>query len=675
VEIYRFWRRPMAVLGASAVVAVVQGHFAFFADFDLRGQDRLIRELAFDAVPESFVIVAIDDASLSVDAVEPDELAASTELQAMRAGFPWSRTVYAGLLRRALADGARLVVLDLILARDGPGDAELAAALREAGDRAVLAGGFDVSGRGYDVIPFTGPNTVLAASGAAVGAANFPLSLDEVVRDVATPLDSSVLTGATPLPGETSVPALAALIAGRPGLKLPPSRIRFHRAGSVRCVPLVEVFVPHLLDRNHPDVFRDRVVVVGATASRLQDFHSTPVGRMSGPELQVQAAAALANDRLLRTLGPAAGWIGIAAATAAGLLVFARRHKPLVSFLWTLLGGVAWTAACAGAIVCGWMLPFGPFLVTWLLGGFAVLAVDFSAERRERFRLRQSLERYVSRDVVAEIIDNRASFLHSLGGQRRDITTLFCDLQGFTAAAQDADPERVLGLLNEYFGELVDVVFENRGTLDKFIGDAIMATWGGIGTPDPLGDARRAAQTALDICSRLAELNARRASVGKPAWRCGVGIAQGRAIFGNIGSSHRMEPTVLGDSVNLAARIESLTRHYECPVLTNAQVAHSAADVGEWVLIDTVRVKGRRTAEELWAVFPKDMMGAEDASQYNAARSAYAVGHFAHAAEMFAAVNTESPLAPTAGVLRKRCNHLINDPPVDWSGVWTFETK
>ena len=155
-------------------------------------------------------------------------------------------------------------------------------------------------------------------------------------------------------------------------------------------------------------------------------------------------------------------------------------------------------------------------------------------------------------------------------------------------------------LLNEYFREMVEVVFAHSGTLDKFIGDALMATWGGLRPANREEDARNAVLAALKMKERLVAINERRAAAGVTPWGTGIGISYGPAIFGNIGSHERMDMTVIGDTVNLASRIEGLTRIYGCDILVDERIARKAREICPFLEVDVVRVKGRKKPERLY---------------------------------------------------------------------------
>ncbi|HEY5741345.1 MAG TPA: adenylate/guanylate cyclase domain-containing protein, partial [Terrimicrobiaceae bacterium] len=422
--------------------------------------------------------------------------------------------------------------------------------------------------------------------------------------------------------------------------------------------------------------FKDRIVIVGATAERLHDFHLTPWGKLSGPEINLHALAATLRGSWLTQAGMTATIASIifAALSSLALTFFFRTSSSwLVGGL--ALGAILWLVLCAAALTLfSYFLPAAPPLLTWLLCGFAGVACDVSIERRERSRMRATLERYVSKDVVREIAEDPDSYLQSLGGQRKDMVVLFSDLKGFTSDSERLDPAEMVTLLNEYFREMVSVVFEHFGTLDKFIGDAIMATWGGLRPADRDEDAQNAVRAALRMKDRLTAINLRRNERGIPPWGSGIGISNGPAVFGNIGSQERMDMTVIGDTVNLASRIEGLTRVYGCDILVDERIAAKAREVCSFLEVDLVRVKGRKKPERLF--FPYSSEFSPWAKAFSVAQGQYRAGEFTEAQAAFDRLAQEG-LAPKLAALYKiRCEAFVAQPlSPGWEGIWDFLEK
>jgi adenylate cyclase len=228
-----------------------------------------------------------------------------------------------------------------------------------------------------------------------------------------------------------------------------------------------------------------------------------------------------------------------------------------------------------------------------LLSGLFSLGFEYAVERLEKLRTRRTLERYVSRNLVKEVLENPDSYYSSLKGVRVPATTLFSDLIGFTTIAEKADPEELVRVLNEYLTKMTAVVFANGGTLDKFIGDAIMAVWGNVHSLGVAEDAKNAVRTALGMRFALQKLNEGWRAQGRMGIGMGIGINHGDVIVGNIGSQERMDPTVIGDAVNLASRLEGLTRVYGIDILIGASAAELVRDEFHLRSVARVQVKGK----------------------------------------------------------------------------------
>ncbi|MGZ5553705.1 MAG: adenylate/guanylate cyclase domain-containing protein, partial [Chthoniobacterales bacterium] len=234
-----------------------------------------------------------------------------------------------------------------------------------------------------------------------------------------------------------------------------------------------------------------------------------------------------------------------------------------------------------------------PVLVAFVGTGASSLGLDYILERREKLKTRRTLERYVSKNLVKDILDNPASFYSSMKGARIPVSVLFTDLIGFTTLSERADPEELVRQLNEYLSKMVGVVFQNNGTLDKFIGDAIMAVWGNVQSAGPIADAKACARAGLGMRRALKELNEGWRKESRMTLGMGVGINSGEALAGNIGSGDRADLTVIGDAVNLASRLEALTRTYGVDVLVGEKAAELIRDDFYLRSVARVQVKGK----------------------------------------------------------------------------------
>jgi adenylate cyclase len=308
-----------------------------------------------------------------------------------------------------------------------------------------------------------------------------------------------------------------------------------------------------------PALFKDRIVVVGGSGEGLKEAFTTPfpAGAIDGPEVHANVIDALLSNRSI-TRAPA--WVTVAVTTAS---VAAVAIAGLYLNAW-LTGAVA---VALGALLVWQSLAFFarglwlPLTVPGLAIVFAFvgdLAWKYVVEGREKRQVKKLFSRYVSKDVYDRLVADPS--LAALGGARRNMTVLFSDVRGFTAMSEKGTPEEVVSQLNEYFSRMVQVVFEHRGTVDKFVGDMVMALFGA-----PLDDedhAEHAVQTALAMARALGELNAGWQAQGRPTLDIGIGINTGDMVAGNIGSDTIMSYTVIGDAVNLGARLESLNKDY-----------------------------------------------------------------------------------------------------------------
>jgi adenylate cyclase len=213
----------------------------------------------------------------------------------------------------------------------------------------------------------------------------------------------------------------------------------------------------------------------------------------------------------------------------------------------------------------------------------------------EKDRVKQAFSRYVSKDVAEEILKGE---LFPRIGERRQVTVLFSDIRGFTQMSETMPAEEVVILLNDYFSEMVEAVFAEGGTVDKYIGDGLMALFGA--PVSQLDHADRATKAALRMRQGLSRINNRRMSQGKPPLKIGIGIHTGECIIGNIGAEQRLDYTAIGDTVNTASRIESLTKEYGVDIVLSSQTRALLGPQTETKILAPARVKGKTAPLEVY---------------------------------------------------------------------------
>jgi adenylate cyclase len=614
-------RHRLVVLGVICVFwtgLIFLGHFFPMTPFvsapwraEQSFEDLLRQEGRKTAVPGDFVFLGIDQSTLQLPPLAPEEIAGNRAFELMTARpFPWSREVWAVLLDRLFGAGARLVVFDLLFNPPNDGDPAFHAALDRYHDKVVVGANFDEE-HGVQMIT---PNDALIPPPQLlddrVGYVNFfPDTIDGKIRAVTYRLTERQLEGLPSHPSEEVYESLSARALAKIGHGNDAPRdfrgrmIRFTEPDAFdmsqrdRARPLYEVFDPKLWHANFSDgaFFKDKIVMVGPSAQVMHDVVDTPLSPNTlGPVLHLQAMAAALGHEFLRPTPPK---LELALVAAAGLIAWL-----LVSFLRRPL-------LCVGALIVimvaylgaarlfydntGLLLLTVPVLSALLLSGSFSLGFEYALERLEKLRTRRTLERYVSKNLVKEVLENPDSYYSTLKGVRVPVTILFSDLVGFTTLSEKADPEALVAQLNEYLTQMTSVVFSNGGTLDKFIGDAIMAVWGNVRSLGMAQDAKNCARAALGMRRELRQLNQKWRDQGRMGLGMGIGINQGEVIVGNIGSQERMDPTVIGDAVNLASRLEGLTRIYGVDILVGASAAELVRDEFHLRSVARVQVKGK----------------------------------------------------------------------------------
>ncbi|GMV90754.1 MAG: hypothetical protein AMXMBFR82_05320 [Candidatus Hydrogenedentota bacterium] len=343
-----------------------------------------------------------------------------------------------------------------------------------------------------------------------------------------------------------------------------------------------------------PERLQGKIVFIGSSASGLQDTHATPVMQLC-PGVDLHALVA---DAILRAdffVEPA--WIRGAQALVillSGLLVSALVAWTRVTLSAVVTAGAVVALALGSWAVFNWWGVFWsplPGMTMMVTGSSLLTLVRLRHEEKRKQLLRQSFARYVSAEIVDQIL--RSSKPVNVSGERRMVTILLSDIRGFTSMSEKMDPEDLVKFLNSYFAAMIDIILANEGTLDKFMGDAVLALFGAPvqHKDDPL----RAVKVALAMQAMLRKLNAEWVSRGKPPLQIGIGISTGEVIVGNIGSARRLEYTAIGQHVNYAQRIESLTKDLQSDILVNETTYEQIKDYVDAEKFGPLTIRGRET--------------------------------------------------------------------------------
>jgi adenylate cyclase len=351
--------------------------------------------------------------------------------------------------------------------------------------------------------------------------------------------------------------------------------------------------------------------------------------------------------------------------------------KPMMSTIGAMLALCifAWIVYFAFAHYGMWLsfvVPAGTLVTNYA----TITSFRMIFEEREKRKVRKTFERYVSPGVIA-LIEKDPKKYFKQGGESKELTVMFSDIRSFTTIAEGLTPDGLVRLLNEYLGEMTDILFRRWGTLDKYIGDAIMGFWG---SPYPQEDhAIRACACALEMRARLQELNMKWELEGQKPLAIGVGINSGEVNVGNMGSSKRFAWTVMGDNVNLASRLEGITKDYHVQCVVSESTYRVTKDHYAFREIDRIRVKGKSlpvTIYELLDWGRNESLYTERIVRFSEAVTAYRRQQWDEAIELFEKIRVKFPDDGPAETFIKRSHEFMEAPPEpDWDGVYAMKTK
>jgi adenylate cyclase len=422
----------------------------------------------------------------------------------------------------------------------------------------------------------------------------------------------------------------------------------------------------------------DKLLLVGFTHAAY-DKVPTPFDPLAdGVELHATLTHNLLHEGVLRDASDAADLVAIILVALAGVLLqlhLVRRRPWLpiagaaaVVIIWTLVVQLAFERR---SMVLAMVAPMFALAAITAVGA----AVTLATEGRKNAQLRSAFARYVSRTLVERIIANPEAA--ELGGRRKDLTVLFSDIRGFSRLAEGLPPERLADFMNQYLTPMTELVLDADGTLDKYIGDAVMAWWNApLDVPD---HAARACRTALAMIDALRPLNQHFRAEGLPQVQIGVGLNTGPMSFGNMGSEKRLDFTVLGDAVNLGARLEALTKEYGVDIIVGDATRQAAGDAFVFRELDRVRVVGKDRAARIFQLVGKPGqtgLATEDLVMWQRMLDLYRARDFAGAETELRALAGRHPSDGPTQVFLERVRDLAAAPPgPNWDGVYDQRSK
>ncbi|ALP51936.1 hypothetical protein Tel_01615 [Candidatus Tenderia electrophaga] len=636
--------------------------------------------------PEDVAVVLIDEASLR--ALDP-----------LVGRWPWPRSLHAEVIEFLALGNPRAIVFDILFSEADAGmdDRRLATATATAGnvfhamqlyrdsedeinsamrDRTLPAAVLPhaigrAEGGAYDNNAYTLPIPALWPASAGLGTVTMEPDDDGIYRRGRLWHDYHGRRFAA-LSGVALPPAL---------YEQRPAAMRLNYYGYLDSYSMSGVLASaqQLLNGEVDDLivdpfeFAGKIVFIGASAVGLEDLKATPLAANTpGVMLHATAAANLLSGDVLTQVPPSL--TVFIAMLAAALVCFwvLYFNALLIKVLLPLLGAALYVGIAVIAFRHNLVLEMAaPLLAIVLAAVFSSTYLLFT-EGRDKRRVRTMLSQYVSPAVLSSVVDSYEEHLSAEVGSDEELSILFSDIRGFTSLSEAMPPHRVVEMLNHYFSVMTEAIFEQRGTIDKFIGDAIMAFWGAP-LPEPR-HAELALQAAMEMHRRLASVNQWLAARDYPAIQIGIGIHTGRVILGNIGSVQKLDYTIIGDNVNLASRLEGLTKQYGAAIVISEFTYRQLRQPLPCYVLDLVRVKGKHVPIRILApILELDPdSAAHQAELCRRAFDAYVQQQWASAIELYQQLSQEV----LADIFIRRCRAYQEQPPAHgWDGVFIMTSK
>lgn len=623
------------------------------------------------APPDDIVIVGIDEDSLSK----------------INLPWPWPRSMHGQLIRALRSSGARGIVMDIIFSEPSAPqeDMVMADAIKQHGNVVLAADIEIVKTEKYVRSLLVTPIEEFITAGASFGVSSIPVDADNVVRRISW--------------GTAEAPSLELSVLNMLGV----SRKRDYRkmvrfAGPAHHIPYVPYYKALSPDTYFPPGFlKDKIVLVGKyftpsgelmadytgryrlhlqppSPVRGEEMFATPFYIMEnkltpGIEIHASMLASLLRDDFIKPLR---------GAEAVSLIVLFTFFLTFINRNWSPLKSISLNLAIALAYLLssyflfsrqGLYLPFAAPLLAIFISFVSSGVMSYVGVEKKRRYLRKAFSLYLSPQIAERVIEDPEKL--RLGGQRVSATVLFSDLAGFTEMSEDNEPEVVVSVLTKHATEMTRIIFKYRGTLDKFIGDAIMAVWG-----TPVEDEEQ----AFNACLAALEMQRRTKALADvfdiPGYRLSmrIGINTGEMMAGNMGSEERFDFTVIGDNVNIASRLESLNKKYGTEIIISESTRSRLRGRLTVRELDLVRVKGKKQVIKIYELIDGERSPYIDV--FEESLHLYKEGLFSASRDSFLKVLELNPDDRPSILFVERCDFLINSPPHgEWKGIWDFDIR
>ena len=431
-----------------------------------------------------------------------------------------------------------------------------------------------------------------------------------------------------------------------------------------------------------PGTFKDKIVLVGASATGIGDLRTSPYGGISYPGVEVHANVIdnMLHDNFL-VRGAKQELLDISLILFFGLPLGIWMALVTPRWMWFGLGFLApLVAVDYAAFVYGWWLNFSVPALTLTSNVLLVSLYRALVEEKEKRRVRTAFGQFVPPEVIRRLLLDPGL----VEPKKTNITVMFSDIRGFTTISENLDAQDLALFLNQYLSDMTGIVFDHQGTLDKFIGDAVMAIWGAPYEEE--GHAIRACNACLQMMEHVRAMQKKWEAEGKPHLDIGIGLNTGVASVGNMGSEQRKGYTALGDTVNLSSRLEGLNKDYGTHIIVNETTYSAAESAGfEFRELDLIRVKGKLQPVTIYELIgrhgepsvygtPQDLKRRHE--EFVRARELYRQRQWHQAQTLFQTILDKWPDDGPSRTYWKRCQeYLFDEPPSSWDGVFTMTHK
>lgn len=449
------------------------------------------------------------------------------------------------------------------------------------------------------------------------------------------------------------------------------------QGGSYRYLSAVDV----LQGRAPAEVLRGRIVLVGSTSPGLLDLRATPVGQTyPGVESHANVVSGLLDQRLAVRPDYALGYEALVLLLVGGWLAWVLpRVSAVMALCWGALTGVAVVGLNVGLYqAAGLVFPLASAVLLVLLALMLNMSYGYLVESRAKRRLANVFGTYVPPELVDQML--LAPERYSMRAASRELTVMFCDMRGFTRLSEGLSPEALQDLLNSLFSRLTLCIRRHQGTIDKYMGDCVMAFWGAPVAQDD--HAAKAVAAALDMVAEVAAFNQARQALGQAPISVGIGLNTGLMRVGDMGSDLRRSYTVIGDAVNLASRLEGLSKLYGVSVVASETTRQQATGVGQWLALDRVRVQGKEGAVTIFSPGPWAPFGAlpglstDQAQAWDQFLLAYRSKDWPVCEQLLENLQKTECLVGLCQLFAQRLSRFQQHPPADdWDGVTGLDTK